>query len=338
MGIPVERDINFAVEKDEDVNNKCKDDINNVERDDIQKKQKKEDEEEKILTHDEEKKNKKVLFRPVYRFLAAEQPRQVAFSDCGPVVERIRKEAEMKCGQTLNYCLAQLYPKNDFITAHTDKTLDMARGTGVAVASFGATREMTLKVKRKKNCGFPAKEEEMDITNLDPNFECSIPLPNNSIYYLSGKTNRKMTHEIRKQGESSQKNIAYQGQRISLTFRHIATYEENFDSNRDGGEQEEAKFSEMSPSNKGKKRGKILWGQGVPRQNSLGAEMHSFGDETIDFPSNYCLATDEKEEARRLLRAFAEENGDPDFNWELNYGAGFGCTNDVLFRVFAEMH
>jgi alkylated DNA repair dioxygenase AlkB len=133
-------------------------------------------------------------------------------------VDLIRKAAERVVGHTLNHVLIQLYRGgNDFISEHSDKTLDVAPGSKIVNVSFGAQRTMRLRTKRDAlGSGAP------------PRTTHRIPMPHNSILTMSLETNAKYLHGInadkRPRCELVPAETAYEGQRISLTFRHIATF------------------------------------------------------------------------------------------------------------------
>lgn len=105
----------------------------------------------------------------------------------------------------------------DYISEHSDKTLDIARGSKIVNVSLGAQRTMILRTKK-------------DIAKSnDPKRSAQrIPLPHNSMFVLGLETNRKWLHGIRqdKRADTLKKpeEYAYNGERISLTFRHISTF------------------------------------------------------------------------------------------------------------------
>lgn len=136
---------------------------------------------------------------PLYRHPADEQPTMVPFS---PTVDAIRRVVEARTGHPLNHCLAQLYRTGrDWISAHSDKTLDLERPSFVVNASFGRTRTMLFEPKVK---GTVATQK--------------VPLPDGSVLLMGLGTNRERFHEIKQEGESNE-----DGPRVSLTFRWIGT-------------------------------------------------------------------------------------------------------------------
>ncbi|HEU4411062.1 MAG TPA: isochorismatase family protein [Polyangiaceae bacterium] len=136
---------------------------------------------------------------PLYRHPVDEQP---PLGDFTPAVDAIRREVERRVGHPLNHCLLQLYRGGrDWISEHSDKTLDLARPSTIINVSLGRMRTMVLKPKREA-AGAAAQK---------------LPLPHGSFLVMDLATNRDYYHAIRQEGEGG-------GPRISLTFRHIGTF------------------------------------------------------------------------------------------------------------------
>ena len=156
--------------------------------------------------------------KPVYRHPADESPPLGAFT---PTVLRVRAAAERAVGCALNHVLIQLYRDGaDHITEHADKTLDIARGTVIVNASFGARRTMRL---RRKRGGAPADEGAGGARETQ-----RVHMPHNSLFVLGPETNRRWLHGIppdkRLPAERAPEELAFSGARISLTFRSVATF------------------------------------------------------------------------------------------------------------------
>ncbi len=135
---------------------------------------------------------------PLYRHPVDEQP---PLADFSPAVDAVRREVERRVGHPLNHCLLQLYRDGrDWISEHSDKTLDLARPSTIVNVSFGRMRTMALKPKRE---GRGAAQR--------------LPLPHGSFLVMDLATNREYYHAIRQESEGG-------GPRISLTFRHIGTF------------------------------------------------------------------------------------------------------------------
>lgn len=144
---------------------------------------------------------------PLYRHPADEQPFLTEFS---PSTKIIRDYLSELLNQELNHVLIQYYRDGeDNIGEHSDKTLDIKRGSNIVNFSLGATRIMTLK---KKDC--LVKE--------------NIILSDHSLLVLNLDTNREWLHSIKqdlrpKKIKDSDELIC-EGGRISFTFRTIATF------------------------------------------------------------------------------------------------------------------
>ncbi len=158
---------------------------------------------------------------PVYRHPADQTLPLLHFS---PKVHVIRKQAEKLVGHPLNHVLIQLYRSgNDFISEHSDKTLDIVKGSSIVNVSFGSQRTMRLRTKRSQS------KTEDDVDSITAQRETQrVAMPHNSMFVLGLKSNAKWLHSIqpdkRLPAERSETEKAYNGIRISLTFRHIGTF------------------------------------------------------------------------------------------------------------------
>lgn len=87
--------------------------------------------------------------------------------------------------------------------------------------SLGAQRVMTLRTKKSR--GANTTEPTATIRQSQ-----RIPLPHNSIFVLGPQTNSRWLHGIRADkrqlSEKSAEEKAFNGERISITFRHIGTF------------------------------------------------------------------------------------------------------------------
>lgn len=193
----------------------------------------------------------------------------------------------------MNHVLIQHYRSGkDHISEHSDKTIDVVRGSKIVNVSLGAQRVMTLRLKKDRN-----KEFEKPATTTDgaqqppPRPTQRIPLPHNSMFVMGPETNKQWLHGINHDNRPLQtKSDAEQyqeGERISLTFRHIGTF-------LDAGETK-------------------IWGQGAKGKTKEEARPVVNGGE----------------ESLRLIRAFGEENQRNDFDWDKNYGQGFDVLHFV---------
>ncbi|KAI9735452.1 MAG: hypothetical protein M1818_006458 [Claussenomyces sp. TS43310] len=159
--------------------------------------------------------------KPLYRHPSDESPTLVSFS---PAIQELRSEVEKRLGHRVNHCLIQFYRDGtDYISEHSDKTLDIAPGTFIANVSLGAKRTMTFRTKRQP------KRDKLDTEEGDlPRSICKASLPHNSMCKMGLATNRRWLHGIRpdkrQNRERSEDERAYEGGRISITFRLIATF------------------------------------------------------------------------------------------------------------------
>ncbi|KAH7255943.1 uncharacterized protein BKA55DRAFT_688930 [Fusarium redolens] len=218
---------------------------------------------------------------PVYRHPSDESPPLLSFS---PTVLAIKNETEKQLGHSLNHVLIQYYRDgNDYISEHSDKTLDIVKGSYIANVSLGAERTMTFRTKRRDKD--PSQEEPTSPTASKRVIQ-RARLPHNSLCRLGLKSNMKWLHAIRQdkrsKKEKSTAELAYEGGRISLTFRQIGTF-----LNR-----EET----------------LIWGQGAKAKTLKDA---------------HALINGQSTEAIEMLKAFGTENHSSEFDWDAHYGKGF---------------
>lgn len=159
---------------------------------------------------------------PVYRHPSDESPPLLPFS---PTVQAIKAETEKHLGHTLNHVLIQFYRDgNDYISEHSDKTLDIAQNSYIANVSLGAERTMIFRTKRRDRDPSHDKSSSTDTKRKIQRAK----LPHNSLCRLGLKSNMKWLHAIRQDkrpdGQKSSTELAFKGGRISLTFRKIGTF------------------------------------------------------------------------------------------------------------------
>lgn len=222
--------------------------------------------------------------KPVYRHPSDQSLPLMQFTS---TVARIKDAAELVVGHELNHALIQLYRHgNDYISEHSDKTLDIARGSKIVNASFGARR--TMRLRRKKYRSFPNSNHGESIAQAAAPREVQrILMPDNSLFVLGLTSNRKWLHGImadkRLDQEKTAEELAYGGQRISLTFRLIHT------------------FLDANESH--------IWGQGAKGKTKETANE---------------IVSGENAQTEQIIIAFGEENHqDEQFDWEKSYGSGF---------------
>ena len=159
---------------------------------------------------------------PIYRHPADESPPLLQFS---AVVSQIRERVEEKLGHPVNHVLIQFYRDgNDYISEHSDKTLDIVLNTFIANVSLGAQRTMVFRTKKQQTVSDGSKNDE----TIQPRQATRAPLPHNSMCRMGLVTNMHWLHGIRPDkrmtSEKSADELAFNGGRISLTFRKIGTF------------------------------------------------------------------------------------------------------------------
>ena len=151
--------------------------------------------------------------KPLYRHPVDAQPEITQMTQS---VRRICDVLSKKLNQNFNHVLIQLYRDGlDYIGEHSDKTLDIEKNTKIVNYTIGCTRIMRLKQKEK-------------LTEKSLGDNIKIPLKHNSVFVLSWDVNRKYLHYIKQDKrdlkEKSVDELRNNGERISFTFRTIATF------------------------------------------------------------------------------------------------------------------
>ncbi|KAH9961923.1 hypothetical protein BC827DRAFT_246255 [Russula dissimulans] len=268
---------------------------------------------------------------PIYRHPADESPPLLAFS---PTTSAIRAHVERALQHPVNHVLIQLYRTGaDYISEHSDKTVDVVRGSRIANLSLGARRTMTLRTKMDALLLLPAAasagaggdhhrgDGDGDGDN-DGSASTSasgrgvrrttqrIPLPHNSLFVLGLETNARWMHSVHtdKRPEET-KDPAERGQRISLTFRHISTFLTGTTA-APSGSAPPPSSAPPPAAGQGQEQQQFIFGNGATGKTRTEARPVVRGGE----------------EAERLLAAFGAENHQSEFDWEEAYGKGF----DVL--------
>eukprot|EP00842_Homolaphlyctis_polyrhiza_P005858 jgi/Hompol1/6273/HPOL_004943-RA len=232
---------------------------------------------------------------PIYRHPADEHP---TFHPFTPTVDRIRQLLSARLGQDFNHVLIQLYRDGkDFISEHSDKTLDVCHGSVIVNLSLGAAREMVLRSKRDVTASPTATPSTTDsaattvspfIANLLSQRKSQrLKLDHNSLFVLGPKTNAIYLHSIAqdKQNQSLSPSPETGLERISLTFRSIAT------------------FITQDPLH-----GPRIYGQGATQKSKHLAN----------------LISKDPVHMQDMLHAFGSENQQSyDFDWNTVYGGGF---------------
>lgn len=233
---------------------------------------------------------------PIYRHPADESPPLLSFSD---TVGLIREYVQRVLKQPVNHVLIQHYRNgNDYISEHSDKTLDIAKGSKIVNVSLGAQRTMILRTKKGQGkldepsdaeTGSEKRKTKESVPQSSQRSAQRIPLPHNSMFVLGLESNKKWLHGIKQDKRAeflkSPEELSHNGERISLTFRQIATF--------------------LSADEK------TIYGQGATSKSK-----HEPRE----------VINGEGPEAEKLLEAFGSENQQNDFDWDACYGAG----SDVL--------
>lgn len=188
-------------------------------------------------------------------------------------VKKILSHVEKVVGERFNIALVQWYRTGfDYIGEHADKTLDLDRGSAIVNYSLGATRSMILKPKRDYS-GEKSKQR--------------VRLTHNSLFVLGPNTNRCFTHAInqdrRAADDKAPDELAYEGNRISLTFRRVGTFLTSYGR---------------------------LYGQGARCKAREDLDM-------------CCTDIDSVREAERMIECFGLENRSCNVSWDELYSTGF---------------
>ncbi|EIM84764.1 uncharacterized protein STEHIDRAFT_158479 [Stereum hirsutum FP-91666 SS1] len=261
---------------------------------------------------------------PIYRHPSDSSPPLLPFS---PTVSLIRRHVEQILGHPVNHVLIQFYRTGaDYISEHSDKTIDIVQGSSIVNISLGAQRVMTLRTKKDRSPLPPSGSSEAPnketlsasktLTSISTTTARStqrVPLPHNSMFVLGLATNARWTHSIHTDKRplklKSPVEQFQNGERISLTFRHIGTFlmpSKCSDGTIDTSAENPGSLGPDTEVCGGMK----IYGQGAKGKSKEEARPVMNGGE----------------EAEKLIAAFGRENRESSFVWEDGYGEGF----DVL--------
>ncbi|KAI1442637.1 hypothetical protein F5Y02DRAFT_410057 [Annulohypoxylon stygium] len=176
---------------------------------------------------------------PIYRHPSDESPPLFPFT---PTVQSIKEAVEKRLGHPVNHVLIQLYRSgNDYISEHSDKTLDIVKDSFIANVSLGAERTMVFRSKRdSSDPGEPRPPRKVERASLPHNSLCKMGLVTNMRWLHSIRQDKRMDRD------KTEAELAYEGARISLTFRRIGTFLD-----RDG---------------------RLIWGQGATAKSRKAAK------------------------------------------------------------------
>lgn len=138
------------------------------------------------------KARKTASFGVPYNYSQIEYPKRPLPMELSELAKRVKQ----RVGFLPNSCLLNYYPNGDSTMGfHSDTAMGRSTGTGVAIVSLGASREMAFKNK--------ANRQETTMRRLVAG----------SLIYLDDVTQQEWLHAIPKTENS--------GPRISLSFRSV---------------------------------------------------------------------------------------------------------------------
>jgi len=136
---------------------------------------------------------------PMYRHPADNSPPLRSWT---PTVSIIREHVERVLGHPVNHVLIQCYRTgSDYISEHSDKTLDIVRGTSIVNVSVGAQRQMILRQKRDPSVRPPPRPSpaygapmtsrmRAELADQEDREKVLVPLPHNSMFVLGKRIGR----------------------------------------------------------------------------------------------------------------------------------------------------
>lgn len=287
---------------------------------------------------------------PVYRHPSDESPPLLQFT---PTVRAIKAETEKHLGHELNHVLIQFYRDgNDYISEHSDKTIDVVKKSYIANVSLGAQRTMVLRTKRQDKQSSKCDVDQSAVVDeaKQPEESNTDPVPGtrstntNAERVQLTEAKEATTSRSPKTPESGcmGKNTVPSKREVQrATLRHNSLCRMGLDTNmqwlhsirqdkraeRDKSDAELA-FGGGRISLTFRRIGTFLnrdetkiWGQGATGKTKAEAKA---------------VINGESPEMVALLKAFGRENHSSSFDWEEYYGKGF----DVLHmsnapRLFA---
>jgi 2OG-Fe(II) oxygenase superfamily len=261
-------------------------------------------------------------WEPIYRHPTDDD---LPLSPMSATVLRIKHQIESILGpppdREFNHVLIQLYRNgSDNISEHSDKTLDIARGSDIINFSVGASRTLYLKPKKDAESRFTERQR--------------VVLRNNSCFVCGPETNRYFLHGIkadkRLEREKRDDELSFGGQRISLTFRTIRTFRTY---------RVQRALPPASSRISASDVGQQLLRDDADREATVGVtkcsifgqggKCKSFEDWSATETGGRVDETDDEDEAtqaRKLLESFSIENRTAHYDWDQIYGRGFNIT------------
>ena len=135
------------------------------------------------------------------------------------VVKQIRDAVDQVTGQSSTFVNVKKYPVDAAMDWHQDKTKEWAEGAGVAIISFGYTRQLQIGVKTtrvvidKKDGTKRTRESKQVVRTID--------MHPGMIFFLGPETNKQYYHRVKPLTPLQQ---AKAGERWSLQFREVVVY------------------------------------------------------------------------------------------------------------------
>lgn len=261
---------------------------------------------------------------------------------------------------SLLICVCTDTAGKDHISEHADKTLDIRRGTPVVNVSFGATRDMHIRDKR-------IRRKEL-LTRKKQYRKQRISLVHNSAFVMGWQTNMELTHAIpldkRREGEKREDELMCGGERISITFRDVATYlrEDGAIFGQGGVAKDERDLkcavttdevdskddsdvtAQISDINLNSVKPDVVADIDAQKHHDSSEPATSSHTDTSTVDEFTCgtngetrqdnddYQSPEDVEKAEMLRRFGEENASSTFDWEELYGRGFQILNTKLVQ------
>ncbi|KAH8169498.1 isochorismatase family protein [Sarocladium implicatum] len=275
---------------------------------------------------------------PIYRHPSDESPPLLPFT---PTVLAIKAATEKHLGHPLNHVLIQYYRDGtDYISEHSDKTIDVVQGSYIANVSLGAQRTMVFRTKRQP-------KESPRVTSVMENVaaesdkqasekETSGSAPKGSLPPLevddkqaSPRATESTQDETKidkstTNGESKRQvqratlrhnSLCRMGLQTNMEWLHSIRQDKRADRDKSpaelafGGKRISLTFRRIGTFLSSDER--KIWGQGATGKNVDDAHAVINGEST---------------EMVEMLKAFGKENHSSSFDWDSHYGKGF----DVL--------
>ncbi|TFK71005.1 hypothetical protein BDN72DRAFT_958386 [Pluteus cervinus] len=268
---------------------------------------------------------------PVYRHPADESP---PLSSWSPTVAAIREHVQQILDQPVNHVLIQLYRSGkDAISEHSDKTIDVVRGSSIVNVSLGAQRVMTLRAKKDwarlaavGGSGDGGNTSQSEVTTphatVDPTTVSTTTSSDSAVNAgIDGHGALKNNEDTPTESRQTQRiplphnSMFVMGPETNRRWLHginpdnrpvkIKSEAERYQ----GGERISLTFRHIGTYLS--KDEKVIWGQGAK-----GKAKEEAGS----------VISGSRADSQRLIDAFGEENQRSDFNWDKVYGEG----SDVL--------